>query len=527
MIVQPIVERELRVVARKAGTYWGRAGAALAAGAVVFWTIQTVGSAVGPAQVGKRIFHLLGYAGFYACLFSGAFLTANCLSQEKREGTLGLLFLTGLRSLDVVVGKLAANSLSAFFSLLAALPVLAVPLLLGGVTAGGFWRVALVLLNTLWFSLATGMFVSAVSWHQQRAMAGTMACVMFAGGALAWMGSPWEIASPQTPLRLAYDGAFQAQPQGFWLTLTLAHWCGWFLLLLANWLVLRSWRNPGPSAMQTETAARSLQLDYPLWSVPGAPALTRVYVSTQNRNRAAMLDRNPIEWLAGGRARWPVWLATMVGVLVCLFGNVATDGAWESSPVGLVVLLSLHGLLKGWIAWEATRRFTEEKRMGVLELMLVSPLSVTDILCGQLKSLQVQFRGPVLAVLGFDTLLILTGPEAGHGERSVWTAGILAIMLAFPVDLTALAWMGLNMSLETGKALSGAVRCVVRVMAIPTVVWVGLTLFIPTHLPPGWPPHEFWLLGSWLVVGLGFPIWFGLKARRTLRHDFRRLAAGD
>jgi len=35
-------------------------------------------------------------------------LTADTLSGESREGTLGLLFLTDLRSWDVTLGKLAS-----------------------------------------------------------------------------------------------------------------------------------------------------------------------------------------------------------------------------------------------------------------------------------------------------------------------------------------------------------------------------------------------------------------------------------
>ena len=41
--------------------------------------------------------------------------------------------------------------------------MLAVPFFLGGVTAGEFWRMTLVLLTTLLFSLATGLLVSALS----------------------------------------------------------------------------------------------------------------------------------------------------------------------------------------------------------------------------------------------------------------------------------------------------------------------------------------------------------------------------
>jgi ABC-type transport system involved in multi-copper enzyme maturation permease subunit len=104
---------------------------------------------------------LTGSAALY-CLFSGVWSTADCLSEEKREGTLGLLFLTDLKGYDVVFGKLVATSLNGFYALLAVVPILALPLLLGGITGGEFARMALVVVNTLFFSLALGICVSAV-----------------------------------------------------------------------------------------------------------------------------------------------------------------------------------------------------------------------------------------------------------------------------------------------------------------------------------------------------------------------------
>src|SRR5438094_2612698 len=103
----------------------------------------------GRGSLGHPLFtYLTGYA-FGLCLFPGVFLTADCLSEEKREGTLGLLFLTDLKGYDVVLGKLMATSLNAFYGLLAIFPLLALPLLLGGVSLWEFCRVMLALVNTL------------------------------------------------------------------------------------------------------------------------------------------------------------------------------------------------------------------------------------------------------------------------------------------------------------------------------------------------------------------------------------------
>src|SRR2546422_89950 len=188
MTFLPIVARELRVASRRRATYWVRSGAALAVivlGVWFFLMTRTV-----PPQEGALIlFGILTGASVLYCLLSGVRATSDCLSEEKREGTLGLLFLTDLRGYDVVLGKLAATSLGAFYGLLAAMPVLAIPLLMGGVTAAAFWRMALVLLNTLFFSLACGMFGSAISRHERKALSGTLLLILVMAGALPLAGA--------------------------------------------------------------------------------------------------------------------------------------------------------------------------------------------------------------------------------------------------------------------------------------------------------------------------------------------------
>src|SRR5512145_1105353 len=103
----------------------------------------------GRANLGaQRTFWGLSVLALAYCLYAGRHATADCLSQEKREGTLGLLFLTDLKGYDVVLGKLAATSLNGLYCLVGILPVLAVPLLLGGVSYPEFWRMVLVLVDT-------------------------------------------------------------------------------------------------------------------------------------------------------------------------------------------------------------------------------------------------------------------------------------------------------------------------------------------------------------------------------------------
>src|SRR5262245_62085048 len=178
MVSLPIVERELRVAARRRGTYWARTivagGALLLFGGVMgILSLQRTGGQTGPI-----LFSIFSWLAFMAVCAAGVLLTFDSLSEEKREGTIGLLFLTDLRGYDVVLGKLLANSLQAAYGLLAAFPILGITFLIGGVTGLEFWRLVLVLCNTLFFSLVIGVCVSTVSRDAQRALTATVLLIL-------------------------------------------------------------------------------------------------------------------------------------------------------------------------------------------------------------------------------------------------------------------------------------------------------------------------------------------------------------
>src|SRR5262245_56944565 len=117
MTFLPIVERELRVRARRKWTYRFRLFAAVAAILFVGGMLVMSQGFSAPGRIGKLMFVALAWAAFLYCLMEGARNTVDCLSEEKRAGTLGLLFLTDLRGHDVVLGKLMATSLNSFYGL--------------------------------------------------------------------------------------------------------------------------------------------------------------------------------------------------------------------------------------------------------------------------------------------------------------------------------------------------------------------------------------------------------------------------
>src|SRR6266516_3254696 len=182
MTFLPIVDRELRVAARKRNTFWLRVVAALVA--LIIGGVSPFG---GRGQMGGPMFAVLTWLSLGTALSAGLFFTSDCLSEEKREGTLGFLFLTDLRGYDIVLGKLLATSLRGFYALLAFLPILAVTQMMGGVTGAQYWKSTLALVNALFCSLAAGMFISAISRDSQKALTGTLLVMLLLalGGPLA------------------------------------------------------------------------------------------------------------------------------------------------------------------------------------------------------------------------------------------------------------------------------------------------------------------------------------------------------
>src|SRR2546422_6723684 len=221
----PVVEREPRMAARRRSTYGLRLLVALAAFSLTLWICTLPARGQPPTELGKSLFAVLTIMSFAYCLLIGPFLTTDSISSEKREGTLGLLFLTDLSSFDVVLGKWAATSLAGFYGLLAVLPVLGIPLLLGGVTPGEYGRVALAVVNAILFSLTAGMFVSAISRDQTKAILASLILVLALSGLLPGLTAlffkgflgrgaagfpPVAFVSPIYTRQFAFDAQYKA-----------------------------------------------------------------------------------------------------------------------------------------------------------------------------------------------------------------------------------------------------------------------------------------------------------------------------
>src|SRR6266516_7890834 len=386
------------MAARRRSTYGLRLLAALAAFSLTLWICTLPARGQPPSEMGKSLFAVLTIMAFAYCLLIGPFLTTDSISSEKREGTLGLLFLTDLNSLDVVLGKWAATSLAGFYGLFAVLPVLGIPLLLGGVTPGEYGRVALAVVNAILFSLTAGMFVSALSREQTKAILGSFILVLALSGLLpglmvllikGFLGRgisgfpPVALASPIYTGQFALEAAYRSNPNLFWMSLGTVHALCWVFMFATVIIVARVWRrDPGEYG-------RSL-----LW------LLRLGRTDGWQRRLKRRLEQNPVYALAS-RHRWPHW------VFWALVGIVTINIYWltvglrqnpAASPFHLHFSTAMYFINRVWIAAMACRFFVESRRNHGLELMLTTPLEVGRIVWGRRRALVRLFFWPVLAI---------------------------------------------------------------------------------------------------------------------------------
>src|SRR5580658_2190070 len=101
----PVVQRELREAARWTWGPWLRMGGALG-GVIAFCAVAL---RVPESMLGRELFDNVQSMLFYLiCALVPPFV-ADCIARERREGTLGLLFLTPLTASGIVLGKSLAQ----------------------------------------------------------------------------------------------------------------------------------------------------------------------------------------------------------------------------------------------------------------------------------------------------------------------------------------------------------------------------------------------------------------------------------
>lgn len=536
----PIVGRQLHVLARRPVHYWLRTGTVLlfcVAAAMCIWE----GRWQDTTTVGRELFGVLSGLAFFGSLLLGVLSTADCISSEKRDGTLGLLFLTDLKGIDVVFGKLVAHGLTSLYLLGAVLPVMALPVLMGGVTGQQLWQMALVVLNGMFFALSAGILVSVLARGTRAAYLFTVLLV-----GLITLGLPLgeglfhalttgnyhgpvigRIGPLMGYIAAIATGMLPNRNEYFWQSVLSTHLLGWGFLMAAASIIPRVWQERGLTVKQLKFRERMTR-----WSIGNS--------TERAAYRRAMLDRNPICWL-DDRYRlqksllWAAFLSVLT-FLMWMFTLYPAD--FLSGEAVIFSIVASQCVLLIWVALWATHRLAEDKRSGALELLLATPISVDEIVAGRLLAIRRHFGWVLLCLYGVS-ILAYSGmvcfewykrPWWGWGSDSEITlmiglgvAGFVMFLMYVRSIVVTSQWLALtaaNAMIATALTLGLVVGLHWGVVFFCMMVfeWFDQAITLPFR-------DEWWALAMWLIFGIINCRYWTRWSQRRLDLHFRDVAA--
>src|ERR1039457_1658521 len=301
MTFLPIIERELRVRARSGGTYWVRFTIPLAGMLFCLPQLLWAGPFGTSATLGPGLLNGLVSAAFLlscgACL-----LTADVISSERREGTLGLLLLTRVSTFDVLLGKLGS----------------------------GLWASAR---GREWLKTARTALLLVAALVVGPSLVGLLFVPV--GAVIAGI----RLLSPLRTLSVAGDAMYKASPGEYWTSLILVQAMSWALVFGAGLRLRSGWREERGELM--------------------APALATVDAPEPEAalpSRAPLGDAaNPIAWLLQRQVgiQALIWAGALVGFIQFGVYSVMPRFLGSSSYLSMVWPLSraartLEGVLFAW-----------------------------------------------------------------------------------------------------------------------------------------------------------------------------------
>jgi ABC-type transport system involved in cytochrome c biogenesis permease component len=394
----PVMMRELRTLSRHKSTFHIRVLSAALLLTVSFFVSLDLNSA---SDSGGQLFAVLHPFIFYTIWLLVPLLVADCLSIEKREGTLGLLFLTPLTGIQIVCAKIVAQIVRSSSIGLAALPILSIAFILGGVGKTQILLLILICSASLFLALAAGLAASACCRYWSRAVICGYLFAFFFLFLQGWLTAPgialpasgftqsdyfnavlWGLAFCQQP----FDKV--APPFGGTI-LSMLEVALFALALLATTIFLcgkhlgRRWQDRPISPLQ-------------LWFT--RTFCTPKYLTSHlKRWMRRSISRNPVGWLQqrtwSGRMQGMIWLGVAVAISSVAIGDSGFARTYDH------VQRVMIWLLEASLALSAAGSFRRERESGVLELLLVSPLRENQILLGRLKGLWSLFIPSFILIL--------------------------------------------------------------------------------------------------------------------------------
>jgi ABC-type transport system involved in multi-copper enzyme maturation permease subunit len=414
------------------------------------------------ARIGEGFFYAIIGVQMAVVLLAAPAATAGSICLDKARGTLLHVLVTDLSDGEIVLGKLGARLLPVLSLMLAALPVLFLGVLLGGIDPEALLGAFLVTLGVAVFGCALALLLSVWGTKTHEVL-------------LAVYGL-WAVVLLTNPVWYIFSALLKVSPPPIWLKLANP-----FYTAFAPYLA--------PGATDIEEPVLFLVVALVLAAVLTVPAILCIRrVAVRQTNRPARerkrkrwaipfwsltawlpgpsLSGNPVLWREWRRRRPSAWarviwltyagLAIFFSAMALLLDdrNGLEIGALAN---GLQVSVGLLLLSVG-----AVTVLAEERTRGSLDVLLTTPLPTRSIVWG--KWWGAYRRVPLLAILPTVVLFWFIRDDF----KVVGTLAMAGFILALGAAITSL-----------GLAIATWVPRFGRAVGLCVTIYVLITL--------GWP----------------------------------------
>lgn len=481
----PLLERELKILSRQWQTWAWRTGLVSAAG--LAWALPVMVGRLSTFS-GRPAFAIISICPFIYALLTGSLTTADCISREKRDGTLGLLLLTSLRPDEIIQQKLLSAAANTLLSLLAITPLFVLPVVLGGVTGTEVILLMLLVVVTCIWSCSVAALVSVFHLSAPGAMVTSFlavtapAAISAAFTALdpsfSFLATLIEAFDPvRTYIALAFNS--QSIPSQE-ISASL------MVLLLASLLCLRM-------------AARFLP------------------------TRAVKVQRHlhPRDTNILLRILWRDATTDMkIGIGVAALILILFVGQWlvKGPPAAYLAMIGILNFgTKLWITVKAIQIFHSRPW---LETVLTTPLPVDEYVQHQLKWCAPRLGVPLAVTFFIDIVLLYQMAPSGLfvGSAHLHATALAALLFLIP-DAVVLCLLGFWYGVANSTVNEAAGNVISRVIFLPVAIAIcviALGLRTATHGGG---------ILLWSVMCLLLDTLLGAWAIWLLRHRLRRLVS--
>ena len=481
---------------------------------------------------GDSMLWLLSVVALALALFSGCLLTADCISSEKRDDTLGLLFLTSLKGYDIVAGKLATHAITTACGLLSVFPVFFLPVLAGGVTWTETLRVLLGITVAFLLALTLGVWISTRSRDARNAMMVALTALsLLLVLPLLWIwildeffrANPSPVGVPQlSPGMLLFYArdSWYSGPRGavvYWTSIGLFVTANAVLAGLASRSLPRSW---GQEALPRANGAPLRIRRFPRFPWKAARRARRpLHFRSPNPFQDLFLSR--LRVLPAGR--WFQRLLTFFVLVLVLLGTQDDD------PLAFAILLLffMHAMAKFAFAFDSVRALGEDKRSSALELLLATPSSDRAIPEGLAEAFRIRYQ-PQARRLIWLTIAVQAAALLNHrlrGDDLFFVSSFLwGAVLWTRSDYRTICWAGMGHALRQGSHLKAMLRTI-GTMLIPWAPYF-VVLFVMANARASEEAAAMVTL-VWAICAAGYQAAKTRGVRSRLVQEFRQLASAS